>query len=110
MAHDQQPGALAQQRFRVRARLGTALVVMAVVAASRMAGSQDYISGRVVSDVSDKPISGARVGIKGASERVVTDSSGRFRMVRPPAVEARVVAWSPGHLIAGATWSADRSA
>ncbi|MBS0208249.1 MAG: carboxypeptidase regulatory-like domain-containing protein [Planctomycetes bacterium] len=62
--------------------------------------------GVVTSD--GQPIAGATVRLQGRRESAVTDAHGRFTLAnREPSIAARLIASSPGMIIAGRPWSKD---
>jgi hypothetical protein len=85
-----------------------AFVAMTFFAAVVQSGdSRNDVSGRVVSDDSSAPLDGVRVGIRGTSDRVVSDENGRFRLRAATDSHVRITGWKPGYFIAGASRTAE---
>jgi hypothetical protein len=86
--------------------LGLGLVVIA--SAVWYSRPRQAIVGRVAFEHSGAPAPSAVVGIQGSTSRVRTGPTGRFALPRLSGDAARVVAWKPGHYIAGADWTGGR--
>ncbi len=80
-----------------------------LLCAGWLSGGSIQVRGCVLRDGTHEPIAGARVGIQGRSERVETDCAGRFCLRVSSRQQAKIVAWSPGHFIAGTDWHGERS-
>lgn len=65
----------------------------------KSATPRSFIRGQVVDEA--KPLSAARVRIKGHAVSTVTDEQGRFSLPAPATRPLRIAAWKHGYLIAG---------